>query len=322
MTEAPDSCPTGCTIQQAVRWASQRLRAIGNAGSDAVGGIDQPRLEAELLLAHLLGTRRIDLHLRADEPLSEEAAHAYAALVQRRMAHEPLAYILGHRAFYDLDLIVTPDVLAPRPETEHLVEEILCYLGAPSASSASADNAELALGVPSRILDVGTGSGAIATIVARHLPQARVWAVDISWAALGVARQNVRLAGVQQRVQLVQGDLLAPFGGCFDVVAANLPYIAAAELPELMPEVARYEPRLALDGGAEGLEVIRRFLDQVAPHLGQPGLLLLEIDPRQSQRVLTLARERLDGPTTLFSAIKDYAGHDRIVRVERKRPRS
>ena len=316
MAEAPDSRPMGCTIQQALRWAGARLKAIG------ADGIDHPRLEAELLLAHVLGAKRVDLHLRAYESLPEQAAQAYAALVQRRLAREPLAYILGRRAFYDLDLIVTPDVLVPRPETEHLVEEILSYLGTPSASSASADTAELALGVPGRILDVGTGSGAIAVTVARHLPQARVWAVDISWAALQVARQNARLAGVQQRVQLVQSDLLAPLGGRFDVVAANLPYIAAAELSELMPEVSRYEPRLALDGGAEGLEVIRRFLDQVAPHLGEPGLLLIEIDPRQARAVLTLARERLDGPTTLFSTIQDYAGHDRIIRIERGRPTS
>ena len=319
MVEVPDSCATGCTIQQAVRWASHCLRAIGDAGTDAVGGIDQPRLEAELLLAHVLSTGRIDLHLRANERLSKEAAQAYAALVQRRMAREPLAYILGHRAFYDLDLIVTPDVLVPRPETEHLVEEILSYLGTPSASSAVSADAELALGVPRRVLDMGTGSGAIAVTVAKHLPRAQVWAVDISWAALQVARQNARLAGVQQRIRLVQGDLLAPFGGCFDVIAANLPYVTAAELPELMPEVARYEPRLALDGGAEGLEVICRFLDQVAPHLGEPGLLLIEIDPRQSQAVLTLARERLDGPSTLVSTIKDYAGHDRIIRIEQGR---
>ncbi len=319
MAEVPDSCPTGCTIQQAVRWASKCLRTTRGAGTDAVGGIDQPRLEAELLLTHVLGTRRIDLHLRADECLSQDAAQDYAALVQRRLAREPLAYILGRRAFYDLDLIVTPDVLVPRPETEHLVEEILSYLGTPSASSAG-EEAELALGAPGRVLDVGTGSGAIAVTVARHLPQARVWAVDISWTALQVACQNARLAGVERRVQFVQGDLLAPLGECFDVVAANLPYIAAAELPELMPEVARYEPRLALDGGAEGLEIIRRFLDQVAPHLGEPGLLLIEIDPRQSQAVLALARERLDGPTTFFSTIQDYAGHDRIIRIERGRP--
>jgi release factor glutamine methyltransferase len=299
MAEVPDSCPMGCTIQQALRWARARLGAIG------ADSIDHPRLEAELLLTHVLGVKRIDLHLRAHERLSGQTAQAYAALVQRRMAHEPLADILGRRAFYDIDLIVTPDVLVPRPETEHLVEEILSYLGA--------------LGAPSRVLDVGTGSGAIAVTVAKHLPRARVWAVDISWAALQVARQNARLAEVQRRIQFVQGDLLAPFGGCFDVVAANLPYIAAAELPELMPEVARYEPRLALDGGDEGLEVIRRFLGQVAPHLGEPGLLLIEIDPRQAQAVLTLARERLNGPTTLFATIQDYAGHDRIIRIEQGR---
>ncbi|MBC7234687.1 MAG: peptide chain release factor N(5)-glutamine methyltransferase [Chloroflexi bacterium] len=284
---------TGCTIRQALRWGIGALTAAG---------VDSPRLDAELLLGHVLGLTRTQLHVHAQEEIDRSAAEAYTQLVRRRMSREPLAYIVGRRAFFDLELIVSSDVLVPRPETELLVEETLRWAELWQARGKL------------HIVDVGTGSGAIAIAIARHLPEALVWAVDISFPALMITQENARRTGVQGRVLPIQGDLLAPFKGPFQVIVANLPYVPHHELPELMPEISLYEPSSALDGGTEGLEIIRRLLPQAARCLSMPGLLLLEIDPRQSQEVCAMIRQSL--PRAQLTVLRDYGGLDRVVRAE------
>jgi len=220
-------------------------------------------------------------------------------LVKRREAHEPIAYLIGQRAFYDVDLWVDPRTLIPRPESEHILDEALAW--------ARNQRADL------RILDVGTGSGALAVVVARRLSCARVWAVDISLGALAVAARNVERYDLGSRVLLVCGDLASAFAGSFDLVMANLPYVARAELATLPPDVVQFEPRLALDGGEDGLDLVRRLLAQLKGSLGRPGLLLLEIDPRQAEKVQDLAQQAW--PAAEIQVIRDYAEWPRVVRV-------
>jgi release factor glutamine methyltransferase len=285
-------CTEGVSVRQALRWAVRLL---------AAREIESPRLDAEVLLAHVLDTERSRLPLHWDDCLTAEQAHAYNALIQRRLAREPVAYLIGRRPFYDVDLVVNPHVLIPRPETEHLVEEALGWAQARQG--------------PLRIADVGTGSGAIAIVLARHLPQSHVWAIDISREALAVASLNATRYDLVGRITFLQGDLLAPLAGTVDLVAANLPYVRREELPELMADVRDYEPEQALVGGLAGLDLIERIMPQLAEHLARPGLALLEIDPRQAEAVRRLAQQHL--PDAAVSVVSDYAGLERVVRVER-----
>ncbi len=262
---------------------------------------DSEPLDAPLLLAHVLGLTRAALLAHPDAALTSEQAAAFRALIVRRAAGEPVAYLTGTRAFYDRDLAVTPDVLIPRPETEHLVEQALAWARGRSALC---------------IADVGTGSGAIAVTLAAHVPDARVWAVDVSAAALDVARANAARQGVSDRVTCVQGDLLGPLIAAnvqADLIAANLPYVARPELDDLA--VTRWEPRLALDGGPDGLDLIRRLLADVPRVLASDGLLLMEIGAGQGAAVCELARRACPGAAVRLAA--DYAGLDRVVSVQR-----
>lgn len=278
-------------VDQALAWARTTL----------AGACDSEPLDAPLLLAHVLGLSRAALIAHPEHPLTPAQAAAFEALIRRRAVGEPVAYLVGMHPFFDRDLLVTPDVLIPRPETEHLVELALAWAGGRACL---------------RVVDVGTGSGAIALTLAAHLPQARVVAVDVSGAALAVAAKNVSRYGMDSRVRLVQGDLLTSFGGAlarFDVIAANLPYVPRAVLSDLA--VTRYEPRLALDGGADGLDVIRRLLAQAPDRLAAPGLLLLEIEAGQGKAVRELVWRAFPGARV--DVLADYAGRDRIVRMER-----
>ncbi len=270
------------TVQQALGRARARIET----------------LDAQALLCAALGVERAYLFGHPDHPLTPAQADRYAGWVERCAAGEPLAYILGRRAFYDRDFIVTPDVLIPRPETELLVEQGLAYLrGRPAATVA----------------DVGTGSGALAVTLAVHAPAAQVYALDISPAALAVARQNA--AQHRAAVTFLEGDLLRPFlerGLRFDLLVANLPYIASGDLPSLA--VTRWEPRLALDGGADGLDLVRRLLDQ-APAAARPGArLLLEIGADQGAAAQALGAAAFPGARA--AVLPDLAGHDRILRLD------
>jgi release factor glutamine methyltransferase len=208
-----------------------------------------------------------------------------------------LPYLLGHWEFYGLDFMVSPSALIPRPETELLVEQALAWLRQR----------------PQRrlVADVGTGCGCIAVTLATHLPGLRVIASDLSFAALKLARANSRKLVVEQRISFIQCDLLAPFNK-FDLIAANLPYIPSSEL-ELLP-VARREPRLALDGGPDGLETIRRLLQQALTRLAAGGLLLLEIEASQGSAALALAQAAF--PYAQIQLLSDLAGQDRLIRLE------
>jgi release factor glutamine methyltransferase len=254
---------------------------------------------AQALLAHVIGRGRVWLLAHREEPLPPEDAQHFADLIARAAQGEPLAHLVGEREFYGLPFCVTPDVLIPRPETESLVDVVLDWAK------------EKGIAAP-RLVDVGTGSGAIAITLALKLPAARVSAVEISWAALSIARQNAIRHGVANRVGFVLGDLLDPVTGPFDVIAANLPYINAEELSAL--EVGRWEPRVALNGGEDGLHLIRRMLEQVPGRLAPGGLIVLEMGYDQGDRVVDLCRCAFPGARV--EKLADLAGLDRIVKVE------
>ncbi len=265
----------------------------------AAAGCDTPRLDAEVLLAHLLGQDRAWLYAHPEYTLSRSQLSAYQSLVARRAQREPIGYLTGHKEFYGLDLIVSPDVLIPRPETEHLVDRAVYWLTTSAA--------------PGVIADVGTGSGAIAVALAVHIPQAHIIAIDTSSAALTVARRNTVRHGVANRVHCVQGDLLTPLTGPLRLVVANPPYLRQAELTAAPPEVARWEPRAALDGGPDGLATIRRLLEQASERLSPDGALLMELGAQQGDDVLRLARHHL--PTATVEIARDYVGRDRVLIV-------
>jgi release factor glutamine methyltransferase len=228
-------------------------------------GLATPRLEAELLLSEVLSLSRVQLYVNFERIMTPEELEAYRALIRRRINHEPSAYILGRREFYLLNFKVTPDTLIPRPETELLVDEALAF--------------GKTLAEPT-IADIGCGSGAIALALAKNLPQSQVTATDISLKALAVARENAKSLGLESQVEFLEGDLAEPLlGRVFDLICANLPYIPKAEIETLEPDVAKFEPLLALDGGPDGLEPFRRLLPHIKDLLKSKGRLFLEIHP-------------------------------------------
>lgn len=242
-------------------------------------GIDSPRLEAELLLAHVLGLERMQLYLQFDRPLTAEELTALRPLVRRRGQREPLAWIVGARGFHDVDLQVHPGVLVPRSDTETLVEAALEMIPANATE-------------PIYVADVGCGSGAVGLAIAVARPNVRLYATDLSDEALVNTRSNVAYLGLEGRVAVLRGDLLSPIpeGRPIDWIVSNPPYIPSAAIDELMPEVSRFEPRLALDGGTDGLDVIRR-LDVVAWRRARRGLLI-ELGVGQADTVEDLLRAR------------------------------
>lgn len=290
----PDGGPV--TVGTALRWGARVLRCSGS---------ETPRLDAELLLCHTLSVERGALHVVWLQALEGDASLRYSELVRRRAAHEPVAYLLGRRAFYDVELAVDKRALIPRPETELLVDTALSWARALESPVAT-------------VADVGTGSGALAVALARHLSAAYIVAIDRSLDALRVASQNVRRYGLQPRVGLVQGDLLEAIRTPLDLIVANLPYVPRGRLAHLSPDVQQ-EPRIALDGGDDGLDTIRRLMDAPTCLLGSPGLLLLEIDDTQAAAVTALARARL--PDARIDVLHDYARQPRVVRVERNAQR-
>lgn len=261
MTEGP------WTVRRLLTWTTRHFERKS---------VDAPRLTSELLLAHVLGLSRVHLYTDLDRPLEQSELGSFRALIERRTSGEPVQYLTGVREFAGRPFRVDPRVLIPRPETELLVEEVLGALGPLSAP---------------RLLDVGTGSGCIAVTLAAELPAATVVATDIDPAACAVARANAEALGV--RLDIRQGDLLAPVADepPFDAVVSNPPYVRSGELAGLQREVQR-EPLRALDGGPDGLEVVRRIVDAAVDRLAPDGLLALEIGEEQGAQVrdLLLAR--------------------------------
>jgi release factor glutamine methyltransferase len=262
--------------------------------SDHLGkhGSDSPRLDAELLLAHSLGVRRLDLYLQFDRPLSEAELAPYRSLVARRARGEPVAYLVGHKEFMALDFEVTPDVLVPNPDTEVLVQR--------AVEIAREKDGAL------RVADVGTGSGCIAIAIAHYAPAVEVWAGDVSSAALAVAKRNVATHGLAERVHLACGDLIEPLQGTFDIICANLPYIAAETR---LPAEVIAQPRTALVGGEHGAELIARLLEAAPARLSAGGRLLAEVDPAILPFVVATA-ERSFGGTRVH---RDLGGHERVL---------
>jgi release factor glutamine methyltransferase len=259
-----------------------------------------PRLDAEILLAYVLGWSRVQLLAASRDPLPRDANRSFDALVARRANLEPVAYLVGQREFFGLTFAVDRRVLVPRPETELLVELALKIASERLPSSTD----------PLTIADVGTGSGAIAVALAVHLPEARIIATDRSPDALDVARANAERHGILGRVMFAVGDLLAPLAEPVDLLVSNPPYTVLANIDE---GVRRHEPHLALDGGSDGLDLYRRLLAQAPAKLRPGGIILLEIGAHQGQAVQSLAQQAF--PHANISVHTDLAGHNRVIRV-------
>ena len=264
-------------------------------------GVDNPRLDAELLLCHVLGKDRVYLYVHFDQPLQKEELAAFRALVKQRASRTPVAYILGEKGFMGLTFFVSPAVLIPRPETELLVEAVL-------ETIKSLDKP--------RILDLGAGSGAIIVSLLAHCPAAEGVAVDLSADALAVAAKNAAGNEVRDRLTLLQGDLFAPVDAkaTFDVIVSNPPYIPAADVDELAPEVKK-EPRLALDGGCDGLDYYRRLATDAPAHSRIGTLLALEIGIHQHETVPALLTA---AGWTVKEVRSDYGNIPRVVLAEWK----
>jgi release factor glutamine methyltransferase len=262
--------------------------------------IDNPRLEAEILLAYLLGLDRVGLYVNTKQELSNEQATAFSTLIERRLNHEPTAYITGHKEFFGIDFKISPGTLIPRPETELLVEKAI------ELSNAAFPESCL-------LADIGTGCGAVAVAIALHLPKVKIYASDISADALEVARSNCRRHSVSDRITLLQGDLLDPLPEPVNLIVANLPYIKETELSTLPPEISMFEPQVALAGGLDGLKQIERLLSQAGRKLLPKGAIMLEIGYEQGQAVSELAKQYL--PDARANIITDLAGLDRLIEI-------
>jgi release factor glutamine methyltransferase len=261
-------------------------------------GFDHPRLEAELLLASVLGLKRLDLYLQFDRPIDASELERFRVAVRRRLRREPLQYILGEVAFREIVLRVDRRALIPRPETEILVGEVLAWAATRQAAS---------------VLDLGTGSGAIALSLAYESGLSRIVASDVSAEALGLARENATRLGLGHRIEFRCGAgwSVVGAGERFDILVSNPPYIAESERETLAPEVVEWEPATALFGGDDGLRVLDELVAGAADRLGEGGLLALELGAGQAGTVAAMIRKtgRFEEPGT----VKDLAGHDRIV---------
>jgi release factor glutamine methyltransferase len=317
------------TVMSVLRWTTGRFEERG---------LPTPRLDAEVLIASALGLPRLQLYVQFDRPLGPEELGAIREAVKRRQAGQSVAYVVGHKEFFGLDFAVDPRVLVPRPDTETLVDEALARLGAGGLArkgsaqaaeptdpveavepaEAGADEAPAPSAVaPSpplpvvspRIADVGTGSGAIIVSLGKRLPGAALYAVDASSDALAVARANADRHGV--RVTFLEGDLAEPLAAFapFDLIAANLPYIPSAEIATLAPEV-RAEPRAALDGGPDGLDLIRRLVTAAPPLLAPGGALALEVGAGQAAAVAAIC---LAAGLADIQQRRDLGSVDRVV---------
>ena len=282
------------TVGRLLSWTTEFLSGEGATSA---------RLDAEILLAASLGCQRIDLYTRFDEEPEQGVRDQFRQLVRQRADGCPVAYLVGQREFYSRPFQVSPDVLIPRPETEFIVITALDLLGPESRDTTL------------RIADVGTGSGNIAICLAQQLPGSSIVAIDISPAALEVARGNIEMHGVESQVELLESDLLAAVDQPLDMVVSNPPYVSEAEYEQLPPDVREFEPRLALVAGASGLEVYQRLLPEAAERLQPGGWLVLETSPMICESLVGLIDSTVGfGPVELT---RDLAGKARVVRTQR-----
>jgi len=277
--------------------------ALGQGRRLLSGISDEAQLEAELLLTHALHTDRVHLYRRLHDPLLYEDEITFNGLLERRLNHEPVPYIIGCKEFYGLDFRVTPAAIIPRPETELLVEIVLDEAHRLIQSRPAVT-----------IADVGVGSGSIVCALVASLPQARVIAIDISAQALALANANAQRLSLSERIRFLQGDLLEPLRAPLDIIVANLPYVRMADWERLPPEIRHFEPRQGLDGGSDGLRVIARLLRQAPNYLTRDGALCIEIGDQQGKTAGKLAKAAF--PQANVEIRQDIAGLDRAVLVQ------
>lgn len=276
------------TIGRVVRWAADDFRSKG---------IESPRLEAELLLAHVLGVDRMRILLDQDRPLTSDELARYREVIKRRRAREPVAYIRGEREFYGRPFRVDARVLIPRPDTEILVETAL--------------RRTQHLSMSGRMLDLCTGSGCVATTFACERPSWQVTGTDLSEGAIEVARDNAQRLGAVWNVRWLVGDLFEPIGDeRFDLITANPPYIPLGEAPELSPDIREYEPHISLFGGEDGFAITSRIIDEAPRHLRRRGVLAMEIGAGQADEVAALFEK---AGFVEVERTRDYGGHERVV---------
>ena len=269
--------------------------------------VENPRLTAELLLARSLSLSREELYAHLQNPFKGEERDALERLIQRRISGEPLQYILGYKEFWSIHFKVDPRVLIPRPETELLVEQSLLILS------------QTSLKRPPCLLEIGTGSGAIAISLAKESRDSLIVATDISREALLLAKENAQSAGVLHRIRFVNGDLFSPFRswrdeGYFDLILSNPPYIVRSEMEKLAREVKDFEPIVALDGGGDGLAFYRRIVSQASFYLRKGGWLLLEIGQGQGENVSKMIEK--EGHFNPSERLKDLSGIERVVKAQ------
>lgn len=281
------------TVRRVLEWTIEHLKKNGS---------DTPRLDAEILLAHSRGCPRIQLYVQYDEELDEQQRLTMRELVKRRAAHEPVAYLVGKREFFGLDFEVGRGVLIPRPDTETLVVQTLAI-----AKTLAAP----------RVLELCTGSGCIAVAVAKNCPLALVSTVEIDSAVCEYARRNIAKHGLEQRIELLPGDLCGPVAGReFDIIVSNPPYVPDGEIATLDPDVRLHEPELALRGGVDGLDVVRRIVQESSAYLVAGGAVLLEISSEQAEAVSVLFEQQ--GCFEPARIAKDLAGKSRVVWTKKK----
>ena len=299
------SAAMAVTVGQALKLGAGFLSQVGRQGG---------WLDAEVLLGMVLGRGREDLYRNPEMPLQEEEAGLFRRLLERRSRGEPVAYITGHREFWSLDFLVTPQVLVPRPETERLVEVALRLLAAAEGQISRA-----AIPHPrGRVLDLGTGCGAIAVSLARERSDLEIWATDLSSKALDVARANAVRHGVGERIHFLEGDIFGPVRGqeaFFHLIVANPPYVRQGSVEGLPQEVREWEPRMALDGGWDGLDLYRRIIGEGCLYLQDGGFMALEIGSDMGGEVCRLfARQGSYSECTVHG---DLSGRERVASVQK-----
>ena len=296
------------TVGRLLTWTTDYLRKKGS---------DSARLDAEVLLAHARQCQRIELYTAFDQEPDEPVKAAFREMVVRRAEGTPVAYLVGHKEFYSIDFRVNPDCLIPRPETEHLV---VAAIDAAKTITKSLSGESGSSTRPLMIADVCTGSGCIAVAIAKHLPNAQVFASDISDAALAVAKHNATQHSLDSRIQFFSGDLLDAIPPAntverFDLIVSNPPYISQTEYEQLSKGVREYEPKTALLSGTTGLEISERLISQATGRIAAGGFMIIETSPMLAKQLADVF-DRNQG-WTIQPTIKDLQGHARIVIARR-----
>jgi len=302
MQNQPKSIDPEWTILKLLKWTTSYFKSHD---------IDSPRATAEILLAHILKLKRIDLYLRHDQPLISDELLNFKAFIKRRIKREPVAYIVGVKEFWSMDFAVTEDVLIPRPETECLVETSLGLLQEDSNSDPN--------NPPMRILELGTGSGAVILALASTETKHLFFASDLSIKAVLLAKQNAKHHGLDKTVNFFCADWFTPLKVVrhqFDMIISNPPYIPTQDVSQLQPEIYKYEPISALDGNEDGLHCFRHIINNAHVYLNLQGSLVLEIGHDQKNEVQNIAEKCGNYKNIVFT--KDYSGYHRVVQMQKK----